>query len=194
MVIPLFVVVLALVDFVQERDPRRAMAIFGFGLAGSALAFIVYYRDFLGLVLQVVRLGAAGLPVVAGGDAPPAGILETALSSLRRFFPVPWSLLGAWGLVLLLRRGPGRALLAAWAATYGALLVGRAKVPLFFQHPHEALFVAPLLCLAAGAVVAPLMAARGSRRVLGVVLLAWLVASGLARQWQAFSLQVANAQ
>ena len=194
MVVPTFVVVLALVDFVLERNRRRAIAILGFGLAGSALAFVVYYRDFLGLVLHVLRLEAAGLPVVAAGDALPAGILETALNSLRRFFPVPWSLLGAGGLVLLLRRGPGRALLTAWAAAYGALLVGRAKLPLFFQHPHEALFVAPLVCLGAGEAVAPLLAARGWRRILGVVLLAWLVVLGLAQQWSAFTLQLANAQ
>lgn len=192
-ILPVFIAALAAADWAVVRRPRRAAAILAFGLAGSALAFGLYYRDFLGVVIEVARLKASGGALVASGDALPAGFLETALGSVGRFFPAPWAILGLIGLVLLLKRGPGRAFLVAWAVSYVLLLLGRAKVPLFFQHPHEALFVAPLVCLGAGQVVTELWARGGWLRALGVALLALLVVAGLAAQWNAFMAQLANA-
>jgi hypothetical protein len=115
------------------------------------------------------------------------------LVSAHRFFPGPWALLGAVGVGILLKRGRGRAFVAAWAGSYALLLLGRAKLPLFFQHPHEALFVAPLVCLGAGQVVAELWARGSWPRALGLVLFALLACVGLAAQWEAFSGQLANA-
>ncbi len=192
-IIPVFIAALALADLVVARRPRRAAAILGFGIAGSALAFAVYYRDFLGLVVDVARLKASGGAVIASGDASPAGFVETVIVSGQRFFPGPWTILGLLGIGLLLKRGRGRAFLAAWIGSYVLLLLGRAKLPLFFQHPHEALFVAPLVCLGAGQVVAELLARGGWLRALGAALLALLAGVGLQAQWQAFVRQLGNA-
>jgi hypothetical protein len=192
-ILPLFLAALALAVWALEKQLRRAAAILGFGFAGSCLAFALYYRSFLGLVIDVVRLKASGAGVVASGDALPAGFFRTVWVSAQRFFPGPWAILGAIGVGILLKRGRGRALVAAWAGSYVLLLLGRAKLPLFFQHPHEALFVAPLVCLGAGQVVSELWARGSWQRTLGLVLLALLVGVGLAAQWEAFSGQLANA-
>ncbi|MFI5183056.1 MAG: hypothetical protein ACHQNV_01560 [Vicinamibacteria bacterium] len=192
-IVPVFIAALAAADLAATRRPRRAAMILGFGIAGSLFAFALYYRDFLGLVFDIVRLKATGGVVVASGDAAPAGFFETVLVSIRRFFPGPWGLLGVLGVGLLLRRGRGWAFLAAWAGSYVLLLLGRAKVPLFFQHPHEALFVAPLVCLGAGQVIGELLGRGGWQRALGLGLFAVLAGVGLAAQWAAFAGQLANA-
>ncbi|MFI5183854.1 MAG: hypothetical protein ACHQNV_05615 [Vicinamibacteria bacterium] len=192
-ILPVFIASLALADFAFTRSPRRVVAILGFGLLGSLLAFALYYRDFLGLIIEVARLKAAGGAVVASGDAAPAGFFETVLVSSRRFFPGLWSLLGAIGVGLLVRRGRGRAFLVAWAGAYVLLLLGRARLPLFFQHPHEALFVAPLVCLGAGQAIGDLWERAGWHRALGLGLFAALAITGLAAQWDAFARQLANA-
>jgi hypothetical protein len=192
-ILPVFITSLALADFAFTRRPRRIVAILGFGLVGSLLAFALYYRDFLGLVIDVVQFKASGGAVVASGDAAPAGFIDTVVVSIRRFFPGLWALLGAVGVGLLIRRGRGQAFLAAWAGSYVLLLLGRAKLPLFFQHPHEALFVAPLVCLGAGQVIADLWAKAGWRRALGLALFGALAVTGLVAQWDAFARQLANA-
>jgi hypothetical protein len=192
-ILPVFIACLALADLAHRRSPRRAVAILGLGLLGSLLAFGLYYRDFLGLVIDVIHLKASGGAVVASGDAAPAGFIDTVVVSTGRFFPGLWAPLGAVGVALLIRSGRGPAFLIAWAGSYGLLLLGRAKLPLFFQHPHEALFVAPLICLGAGQVVAELWDRGGWRRASGLALLAILAITGLAAQWAAFARQLANA-
>jgi len=193
-ILPVFIASLALADFANRRSPRRVVAILGFGLLGSLLAFALYYRDFLGLVIDVVRLKASGAAVVASGDAASAGFIDTVTVSIQRFFPGLWALLGAIGIGLLIRRGGRqRAFLAAWAGSYVLLLLGRAKLPLFFQHPHEALFVAPLVCLGAGQAIADLGHRAGWPRALGLGLFAVLAITGLVAQWDAFARQLANA-
>jgi len=56
-----------------------------------------------------------------------------------------------------------------------------------FQHPHDALFVTPLVCLAAGESVAALHRGAGWRRALGLALLAALATQGLFAQWTEWS-------
>jgi hypothetical protein len=192
-ILPVFVTCLALADLSLTRRPVRAVAILGLGVAGSLLAIAVYYHHFLGLVRDIVALKLAGGSLVASGDAPPSGFFETAVVPFRRFFGGPWAPLAAAGLVVLWRRGASRALLLGWTGAFLVLLLGRARLPFLFQHPHEALFVAPLVCLAAGEAVRPLVYGTGVKRVVGGLLLLALVAYGLARQWEAFALQLANA-
>lgn len=192
-VLPLFLTLLAAALLVETRQWRRAAAVLGFGLAGSLLALAIYYRHFLGLVFDVASLKTSGAAVVAEGDASPRGFFETLYGTVGRFFDGVYPLLACAGLALLARRGRRRALLAAWVATFLLLVLGRARFPLVFQHPHDVLFIAPLLCLAAGEAVSKLLSYGGWMRALAVVLLVALALQGLAMQWAAFSIQLGNA-
>jgi len=192
-VLPLFLTLLAVALLVETRQWRRAVAVLGFGLAGSLLALAIYYRHFLGLVFDVAALKAGGAAVVAEGDASPRGFFEALYGTVGRFFDGIYPVLACTGLVLLARRGRGRALLAAWVATFLILVLGRARFPLVFQHPHDVLFLTPLVCLAAGETVSKLFSQGGWMRALGVVVLVALALQGLAMQWQVFSIQLGNA-
>lgn len=192
-VLPLFVALLAAALLVETRQWRRAAAVLGFGLAGSLLALALYYRHFLGLVFDVAALKAGGAAVVAEGDASPRGFFAALYGTVGRFFDGIYPLLMCVGLALFARRGRGRALLAAWVATFLLLVLGRARFPLVFQHPHDVLFLAPLVCLAAGEAVSKLFSQGRWMRALGVVVLVALALQGLAMQWAAFSIQLGNA-
>jgi hypothetical protein len=76
---------------------------------------------------------------------------------------------------------------AAWGATYLLLLLGRARLPFVFQHPHDALFVTPLVCLAAGEPISLLFRDGGWKRGLAVLLLAVLALHSLAAQREAWA-------
>lgn len=197
-VLPVFVTALAVSDLLENRGsgagPRRALSILAFGAAGSLLAVALYYRHFLGLAFDLLAGAAQGAALTAAGDAPVQSFLGLTVSHTRRFFDASYPLLGVWGLVLLVRRGRGRALLAAWAATYFFLLLGRAKLPIVFQHPHDALFVAPLVCLGAGEAIAALGSGGSWRRALAGLLFLGLAAQGLVLQWQALAGQFGYAR
>ena len=192
-VLPLFLALLAAALLVETRQWRRATAVLGFGLAGSLLALAIYYRHFLGLVFHLAALKAGGAEVVAEGDALPRGFLQALYATVSRFFDGIYPLLACAGLALLALRGRGRALFTAWIATFLLLVLGRARFPLVFQHPHDVLFLTPLVCLAAGEAVSKLFAHGGWVRALGVLALIALALQGLAMQWAAFSIQLGNA-
>lgn len=177
-----------------EPDAWRAgLRVLGMGLAGSLLSVALYYRDFLGLVGDVLP-HALGL----GGDRgashyPIQGFFAVAYSRTRDFFGFVYPCLAALGLALLLRAGRARPVLLAWLGAYGLLLLGRAKVPDVFLHGHETTFVTPLVCLAAGETLARLWKAGQAWRAVAVGLLASLAASGLLAQWRAVAAQLGNA-
>jgi hypothetical protein len=182
----LFLPLFALAIAWEERRPRTAALLLGLGLAGSGLSVILYYRDFL--VSAVAALGSGG-----PSQYPVVGWLALTYARSRDFFGWSYPPLALVGLAVLLRRRSGRALWLAWAATYLALLLLRAKVPDIFRYGHETLFVTPLVCLAAGACLDVLWTAGGWRRAVGAALVLGLAADGLVRQAQAIADQLANA-
>lgn len=189
--LPVFLATLAATEAFESRREGfvRGLAILGFGVTGSFMAFLAYYRDFLGTVFAALHAA----PGDVSDSAPVQGFLALVYSYNQRYFDGLFPILAACGLTLLLRRGRERVLPAAWLATYALLLLGRAKLPVVFQHPHDALFVAPLVCLAAGEALARLASGGGWRRGLAGLLLAALTAQGLWLQWQAVGRQLANA-
>jgi hypothetical protein len=98
------------------------------------------------------------------------------------------------GFGLLWSRGRRRALLLAWAASYFLLLLGRSRLPDLFQHQHDALFAAPLVCLAAGETLGWLLARGTLGRAAAGVLLALAAAQGLVAQARVWAEQLANAR
>jgi hypothetical protein len=193
--ISLFVAVLALCEAVARREARvlHGAALLGMGLAGSLASVLVYYRDFLPMVLDVAARAAGG-----GGAAasvyPVQSFFVVAYSRTRDFFDGLYPVLAAAGLAILFRRRRGASLLAAWPLTYLLLLLGRAKAPDVFLHGHETLFVTPLVCLAAGQALASL-AARGRAALAATLVLAGaLAAQGFVWQWRALAEQLGNAR
>jgi hypothetical protein len=189
-VLPIFVAALAAFTLLEDRSRpglRRAVAILTFGAAGSLLAVALYYRHFSPLVVDALSQVASGVPVAAVDDAPRQGFLEVLVRFTQRYFDGLWTPLALWGFVVLLRRGAGRPLIAAWGATYVLLLLGRARLPFVFQHPHDALFVTPLVCLAAGEPITLLFRAGGWKRGLAAVLIAVLALQGIAQQREAWA-------
>jgi hypothetical protein len=192
--VPVFVAALALV-LALGRGPervRRAAAILGFGLAGSVLAVLVYYRDFLGLAFR-----AAGHVAAGGSDAavePRPGLAAVVLAITTGHFDPIVLALAASGLVLLFRRGPGRALLAAWLLSYATLLAGRAFLPDLLQHQHEALWLAPLVGVAAGEALAWVAGRGRAGTAVAAVLFVVLAATGLWTQAQDIAGQLGYAR
>jgi hypothetical protein len=189
-VLPIFLAALAAFALLEDHSQpglRRAFAILTFGAAGSLLAVALYYRHFSPLVVDALSQVASGVPVAAADDAPRRGFLEVFVRFTERYFDGLWTPLALWGLVVLLWRRAGRPLIAAWSATYVLLLLGRAHLPFVFQHPHDALFVTPLVCLAAGEPITLLYLAGGWKRGLAAVLLAVLALQGIALQREAWA-------
>ena len=195
--VTLFVAVLALCEAGARREARgrQAAAVLAIGLVGSLVSVLVYYRDFLPMVLDVFSHAAS-----RGGAAvsvhPVQSFLTVAYARTRDFFDGLYPVLAAAGLVVLFRsRGRrGASLLAAWLLTYVLLLLGRAKVPDVFLHGHETLFVTPLVCIAVGQALATLAARGGAGRMGAVVLGAALALQGFAWQWGALADQLGNAR
>jgi hypothetical protein len=186
-VLPIFLTVLAAFVLALERGApgrRRALAILAFGAAGSLLAILVFYRDFSPLIRHALSHAASGAPVAASDDAPKEPFLVVFWHFTRKYFDYLWTPTALAGLVLLVRRGRGRALILAWTVTYLVLLLGRAHVPFVFQHPHDALFVTPLVCLAAGEAVSALARKGGAARWVAAGVFAGLALQGLLVQWQ----------
>ena len=193
--VSLFVAVLAACEAAARRQARvrHAAALLTMGLVASLFSVLVYYRDFLPMVFDVAAHATSG-----GGAAvsvhPVQSFFAVAYGRTRDFFDGLYPLLATAGLVVLLRRGRGASLLAAWLLTYLLLLLGRAKVPDVFLHGHETLFVTPLVCLAAGQALASLAARGRAARAAAFLLGAALVVQGLVWQWRALADQLANAR
>lgn len=190
--ISLLVGALSLFAALEARSPRRGAALLAMGLAGSALSVGLYYRDFLGMVADVVPRVLAG-EAAAPSRYPVQPFLAVVAARSYDFFGAVYPALAASGLLSLLLAGRGRALLAAWTATYFLLLLGRAKVPDIFLHGHETLLATPLVCLAAGQALTGLWGLGRAGRLAAASLLLFLAYQGLSLQWQALAAQLANA-
>lgn len=192
--ISLFVFVLAVLVFFFGGEARKKLAlrVLTMGLVGGLVAFVVFYRDFLPMVADVVSRMAGGA-AAAESRYPITGFVETTLKRSYEFFGWLYPVLAVSGMVLLFRRGVPRLVISAWVATYFLLLLGRAKVPDIFLHGHETLFLTPLVCLASAVCVAALFDGGGARRWLGVAILTALSAVGFWQQWGYFLDQMNNA-
>ncbi len=180
-------------------DPRRALAILAFGLVGSLLSVALYYRDFLGMVADLLPRIAGQVP--SSSRYPVRGFLEVAAGRTWDFFGVVHPVLAVLGLFRLFTRDPAfpgrravRVVAAAWLATYFFLLLGRARVPDVFLHGHETLLLTPLVCLAAGEALHAIWHSGRAGRYLAAGLSIWLTAQGLRLQWRAIFDQLANAR
>jgi hypothetical protein len=185
-VLPIFLSVLAVFVLLLEDGAsarRRALAILAFGAAGSLLAVLVFYRDFSPLISHALSHAASGAPVAASDDAPKQPFLVVLWHFTRKYFDYLWTPTALAGLVILVRRRQGRSLILAWGVTYLILLFGRAHLPFVFQHPHDALFVTPLVCLAAGEAVSTLAQRGGRARWVAAGVFAALALQGLLVQW-----------
>ncbi len=190
-----------------RRRPADAAVLAAMGLAASAISVALYYRDFLGMVFDLLTRAAEGA-ARAPSRYPVQPFLVVAHERTRDFFDTLYPLLAAAGLILLWRdrsaAGAARPdvatsdarrwLLLGWLGAYVLLLAGRAKMPDVFLHGHETLLVTPLVCLAAGEALAAL--ARRSRpgRSAAVGIAAVLAVQGLLGQWQAVAAQLGNAR
>jgi len=195
--------VLALVLWaLVRRRLADAAVLAAMGLAASAIAVALYYRDFLGMVFDLVPRIAQG-----AAHAPPRYPVQpfwlVAYERTRDFFDTFYPILAACGLALMWRgREPEGAastaarrwLVVGWLGAYVLLLAGRAKAPDVFLDGHETLLVTPLVCLAAGVALACL--ARLSRAAwwAAVALVAALAVQGALGQWRAIAEQLGNAR
>ena len=198
------VLALVLVALARRR-PAEAAALAAMGLLGSLVAVALYYRDFLGMVFDL-------LPRVAEGAArapsryPVRPFLAVAYERTRDFFDTVYPLLAAAGVALLWRdrstpaaepppasTAARRWLILGWLGAYALLLFGRAWVPDVFLHGHETLLVTPLVCLAAGEALQAL--ARRSRAGwwAAAALVGLLAVQGAHGQWEALAAQLGNA-
>ncbi|HEY8147466.1 MAG TPA: hypothetical protein VIK51_00940 [Vicinamibacteria bacterium] len=195
--------VLALVLWaLARRRPAEAVALAAMGLGASVIAVALFYRDFLGMVFDLVPRIAQGA-AQAPSRYPVQPFWLVAYERTRDFFDTVYPILAAAGLALMWREAEPegaastaarRWLLVGWLGAYLLLLAGRAKAPDVFLHGHETLLVTPLVCLAAGVAVACL--ARLSRAAwwTAVALLAALAAQGALGQWRAIAEQLGNAR
>jgi hypothetical protein len=187
-----------------RRRPAEAGALAAMGLLGAAVAVALYYRDFLGMVFDVLPR-AAGHGAAAASRYPIEPFWRVVFQRTRDFFDTLYPILAAVGLVVLCREdavsdgartsaGWRRGLLLAWLGAYLLLLLGRARMPDVFLHGHETLLVTPLVCLAAGHALAILHRRGRAGRLAAVAVLALLAVQGLTGQWQAIAAQLANAR
>jgi hypothetical protein len=200
------VVALILVALAARR-PRDAAALAAMGLAGAVVALVLYYRDFLGMVADLVpRVAAGAAHAPSRYEVQP--FLAVAYARTRDFFDTVYPILAAAGLVLLWRRdgrvedpSPPAASLAArrwlllgWLGAYTLLLLGRARVPDVFLHGHETLLVTPLVCLATGEALTRLGLRSRAGWWMAAALVTVLALQGAEGQWQALADQLGNAR
>jgi hypothetical protein len=187
-----------------RRRPSEAGALAAMGLLGAAVAVGLYYRDFLGMVFDVLPRAAGGA-AAAPSRYPIEPFWRVAFERTRDFFDTVYPVLATAGIVALCRSGTApddartsegwrRGLLLAWLGAYALLLLGRARMPDVFLHGHETLLVTPLVCLAAGHALALLARRALSGRVAAAVILVALAVQGLIGQGQAIAAQLANAR
>lgn len=192
--IPALIVALALLIAVG-RAPGKvglALALLGAGVVGSLLSVLAYYRHFLGPILTA--LPSLATPSPSGPATAAPGFLEVAFRTTTGSFAPLLLALSVLGLVLSIRREKARPMLAAWLLAYALLLLGRARAPTLFQFQHEALFVAPLLFLAAGETLAWLWSFGSWRRAAAVALGLLLCVQGLWAQGDSLLAQLGHAR
>ena len=195
-VIPIFLGVLAAVVLADRSRPTRvplALLLLAVAASSTVLAVLVYYRGFSPLFAHALTRAASDAPLVASGDAATQSFFKVLLDFTSKYFAWAWAPASLVGLVLLSRRPADRPFVLGWALTYFGLLFGRAYLPFVFQHPHDALFVTPLVCLAAGESVAALHRGTGWRPWAAVALFAALAVQGLFVQWTEWSRHLARA-
>jgi hypothetical protein len=192
-VIPAFLLALALsvLAFPGLERWRRSLAVLGFGVAGSLLSVLLYYRHFLGPFLDA-PMTLLATPAASPGSPPTSLFAVAATVTLGSFSPLLLGLavVGA----VRVRRSRGRVLLAAWGLAYVLLILARACWPSLFQFQHEALFVAPLVFLAAGEAIAWIHSRGRFGRVGALVLALALAAEGFSRQWASVLGQLGHAR
>jgi hypothetical protein len=190
--IPTLLFSLALLWLLRGTPPRArtAAVILGLGLLGSAASVLLYYRDFLGMALDVTQRAASGGPA---SHYPVQGWWTVAWGRTRDFFGFVYPVLAVAGLFTL-RRARGALLLVAWVLAYALLLLGRARMPDVFLHGHETLFLTPLVCLASGQALAVLARGPRWRQAAAVLLVAALAGQGFWGQWKALAAQLGNAR
>ena len=197
------VLVLALVFWaLVRRRPLDAALLAAMGLAAAACAVALYYRDFLGMVFDLVPRVAQGA-AHAPSRYPVQPFWRVAYERTRDFFDTVYPILAGTGLALMWREpapeGPvpmsaRRWLLAGWLGAYALLLAGRAKAPDVFLHGHETLLVTPLVCLAAGVALSWLARRSRSAWWTAAALVAFLAVQGALGQWRAIAEQLGNAR
>jgi hypothetical protein len=189
-----------------RRRPADALAVAAMGLAGAIVAVALYYRDFLGMVADLVpRVAAGAAHAPSRYEVQP--FLSVAYARTRDFFDTVYPILAAAGLALLWREETGleaapaaaapstrRWLLLGWLGAYALLLLGRARVPDVFLHGHETLLVTPLVCLAAGEALSRLGLRSRAGWWTAAALVAFLAVQGVHGQWQAVADQLGNAR
>lgn len=190
----LFMAVLCLVLLSR----RRAALSLRLGVAealAAGLALALYYRSFLGDLSSLaarVAGGASGAP----SQYPIESFFGLLVERLVAFFGPVWLVLALLG-VALTREGRDMARSAAgmsWGLAFLGLILLRAKVPDVFRYGHETLFVTPLIVLLAGAALAAGWKRGGAYRLVAVVLVAALVAGGVAGHATAVSEHFQNAR
>jgi hypothetical protein len=139
----------------DEADSRpRALAFLTMLVAASAFSLLAHYRDFL----------TRGVPGVRGATVGSA--FENPLARLGAVIGTAFVVAAVAGAFALRRVVEARPLLAAWATVGLTLLAARTVMPLI-HFCHEELWIAPLVCLAAGEAVAWLWARGGWRSAAG---------------------------
>ena len=190
-------VLAVLVFYGSEGDGRarcwRAIATLGMGLVGGLIAFILFYRDFLPMVLDLLGRIIGGVEGVES-RYPIRSFLEMTVSRTWSFFGWWYPALAGLGMYLAFRKGVPRLVLSAWLGTYFVLLLGRAKIPDIFLHGHETLFVAPLICLMSGVALSVWVDAGRTERLMVAAAVLTLAVVGLVDQWSFFADQLANAR
>jgi hypothetical protein len=187
-----FVVSLAVVCAVLGSPPRwrTVLGLLAMGALGAMASVLLYYRDFLGMAADVAQRATGG---GRASHYPVQSWWSVAYGRTRAFFDHAYPPLAAGGLYLL-RHARAAPVLFAWVLAYALLLLGRARVPDVFLHGHETLFVTPLVCLAAGQVLAWAWTLGGWRRLVAGAALAFLAVQGLYGQWTALAAQIGNAR
>jgi hypothetical protein len=179
----LLVILLAAGVALAREQEGRARALAVMLVAASAFSVALYYRDFLTPWLS----GGAGLAGVRGAGSGSG--FENPLRRVQAVFGTSFVLAAAGGAAWLWRTAPARRLVAAWALVGAFLLAARSVVPVM-RFAHEELWLAPLVCLAAGQAVAWLWRSGSWRRAAAVVLGVALAVEGALLQWRALAAQL----
>ena len=194
-----FMGVLVALCLVAGAPGRRLAGRLALAEAGAAaLAFVLYYRHFVGDVFGLAgRL--AGLNGGGGGTASPASVYpvesfwSVLLERTNTFFGWPYIGLATIGLWLAESEVRRSKVVRAWAFGYLVLIALRAWIPDVFRYGHETLFLTPLVAILAGTALI-LAYRRGVGFRVGALaggLLLGIVS--LWQQWVAVADQLGNA-
>lgn len=166
---------------------------------GAFLAFVFYYRHFVGdvfgLVARLLGVRGGGMGAEGSGSVYPVESFWGLLfERTNTFFGWPWislALLGLWLSEAEVRRSREA---RAWALAYLVLIALRARIPDVFRYGHETLFVTPLVALLAGSALVLAFRRGGVWRAGALVFGSFLSAFSLWQQWAAIVEQFGNAR